>query len=391
MKARSEAPASDLWVRKPGERLLFVDLYRLIALFLMVQGHLFRALVDIELTKSFFWLANETIHKFTASLFLFGAGMIFMIVTRRQWDEYKYFGKRTRRRLRRYLYFLLIGYWLHLPFFSLKKTIQLMDAGLLAKMTAVDVLHVIAVGLILFHLLCMLAGKPKRLIWILPPLGVICLIAAYFVSQNHIPGPAPLVSWISGEYGSQFTIIPWWGYIFLGASLGSIFPLSGKLKDERRLMNAIIIAGLVLLAAGIGLAVFRKLNFVYAQAYRPDQMSARLGVIISFMGFCWYLERWGLARRLKGAFFLSEESLIVYVVHLLIVYGSVLAPGMATIIGHKLRLPGLILAFIGVAAVTSAFTWGWHWLKKRNLNVLKIVQAGMVVAFILVYIIRRPY
>ena len=153
-------------------------------------------------------------------------------------------------------------------------------------------------------------------------------------------------------------------------------------------MNIIIIVGIILLGIGICLAALQKLDFVYATAYRPDQMIAQLGVITSLMGFCWYLERWGLARRLKGAFFLSEESLIVYVVHLLIVYGSVLAPGMATIIGHKLRLPGLILAFIGVAAVTSAFTWGWHWLKKRNLKVLKIVQAGMVVAFILAYIIR---
>lgn len=387
-KAPADAPAPDHEIRKPGERLLFVDLYRLIALFLMVQGHLFRALVDMELTKSFFWLAHETVHKFTASLFLFGAGMIFMIVTRRRWDEYSRFGRRTWRRLRRYLYFLLIGYWLHLPFFSLKHTIRVMDAGLLAKMTAIDVLHVIAVGLILLHLLCMLAGKPKRLLWILLPLGIAFLVFAPIIRFLDISGPAPLVSWISDEYGSQFTIIPWWGYIFLGASLGSIFPLSGKLKDERRLMNAIIIAGLVLLAAGIGLAVFRKLDFVYAPAYRPDQMIAQLGVITSLMGFCWYLERWGLARRLKGAFFLSEESLIVYVVHLLIVYGSVLAPGMATIIGHTLRLPGLILAFIGVAAVTSGFTWGWHWLKGRHLKVLKIVQAGMVVAFILAYIIR---
>jgi hypothetical protein len=376
--------------RKPGERLLFVDLYRLIALFLMVQGHLFRALVDTGLTKSFLWQAHESVHKFTASIFLFGAGMIFMIVTRRRWDTYKRFGSRTWHRLRRYFYFLLIGFWLRLPFFSLRKTIQLMDSGLLAKMTAVDVLHVIAVGLILLHLLCMLAGRPRRLLWFLLPLGIAFFVFAPIVRTMQLSGPAPLISWISRQYGSQFTIIPWWGYIFLGACLGIIFPDSGRIADERRLMNVVIIGGLALLGAGIGLAALMQWNFVYAPGYRPDQMIARLGVVTSFMGFCWYLEQWGVARKLKGAFFLSEESLIVYVVHLLLVYGSVLAPGMSRIIDNTLRLPGLMLSFIGVAAVTVAFTWGWHWLKKRNLKALKIVQAAMVIAFLLAYIIR-PY
>jgi len=376
--------------RIQGGRLLFVDLYRFIALFLMVQGHLFRALVNERLSESFFWLAHETVHKFTATLFLFGAGMIFMIVTRRRWDEYKRFGSRTWRRLRRYFYFLLIGFWLRLPFFSLSKTIRLMDAQLVAKMTAVDVLHVIAVGLIGLHLLCMLLGDPRRLVWVLVPLGLAFLAFAPLIRGMDITGPAPLVSWISRKYGSQFTIIPWWGYIFLGASLGAVFPDSGRLRDERRLMNVIIVAGVVLLAAAIGLAWFQRLNFVYAPAYRPDQMVARVGVAASLMGLCWYLERWGIARRLRGAFFLSEESLIVYVVHLLLVYGSVLAPGMSRIIDNTLPLHWLLAAFAGVAAVTSAFTWGWHWLKKRHLRILKLVQTAMVMLFLLAYVIR-PY
>lgn len=374
-------------MRKPGERLLFVDLYRLIALFLMVQGHVFRALIDMDLTGNFIWQAHESVHKFTASLFLFGAGMIFMIVTRRRWDSYMRFGKRTWHRLRRYLYFLLIGIALRLPYFSLVKMIRMWSPDVMAKLFSVDILHVIAVGLIVLHLLCMMMGKPRRVVWIILPLAIGIMVISPFVRPLEIPGPVPLVSWISTQYKSQFVILPWWGYLFLGAVFGAMFPDSGVLKDERKLMNGMIIGGVSLLAVGILLAVFKRWSFVYAAAYRPDQMVARVGVINAFMGFCWYLERWGVPQKIRKVFFLSEESLIVYVVHLLLVYGSVLGPGHSQLIGHKLRYHSLLRVFLEVSALTGIFTWIWHWLKKNKLKTLKIIQAVGAALFLLAFLL----
>lgn len=383
-----EAP-SENGFRKPGSRLLFVDLFRFIALFLMVQGHVFRSLVDTDLTRTFFWLAHESVHKFTAAIFLFGSGLIFMIVTRRRWVEYKGFGYRTRRRLRRYLFFLIIAYWLHLPFMSLAATIQKMCPQLLARMTVVDVLHIISVGLILLQLLAMLIRKPDRMRWILFPLGFLFLALAPFINPLSINGPTPLVSWLIRDYGSRFTVMPWWGYLFWGAALGSIFPESGDIRLERRFVNVLAFTGLALVFTGVAIAVLSGLDFVYAEQYRPDQITVRLGVVFALLGACWYLERWGVARKLKGAFFLSEESLIVYVVHLIIVYGSVLSPGMAQLIGNRLGIPWVVVSFLAVSAVTVGFTWVWHWLKKKHLTVLKIMQALMVAAFIVVFLLRK--
>ena len=381
---------SPIELRKPAERLLFIDFYRLVALFLMVQGHVFRALVGSQYTKSFIWKAHESVHKFTASLFLFGAGMIFMIVTRRRWDEYTQFGKRTWHRLRRYVYFLIIGIALRLPFFSLSKTIRMWDADVMAKLFSVDILHVIALGLILLHFICMLARKPRRVLWVVLPLAVAIMAFAPVIRSMQISGPVPLVSWISTQYKSQFVIIPWWGYMFLGAALGTLFPDSGIIKDERKLMNLMIVSGLLLLASAIAISVFMKWNFIYAQSYRPDQMLARVGVITSFMGFCWYLERWGLPKKIRKAFFLSEESLIVYVTHLLLVYGSVLGKGHAQLIGHQLGFGSLLKSFLEVASFTVLFTWSWHWLKKNKLRTLKILQAVGAALFLLAFLLN-PY
>lgn len=372
-------------VRKPGERFYFIDLFRFIAVFLMVQGHVFRALISWDLTKSVFWQVHETVHKLTAPMFLFGAGMIFMVITRGRWDTYMRFDGRTWKRVRRYIYFLLIGYWLHLPYMSLAHIIRDMGPELLARMTLVDVLHIISIGLILLQLMCMALRRAERMWWVLLPLSVVCFAAAPFVVPLKLSGPSPLVSWITTQYASRFTIIPWWGYLYFGAAMGTLFPTTGRLKDERRFIAIVMAAGALLLSAGLAISIIQKTNFVYGRSYAYDQTLARLGGAMLILGLCWFMEKWGIARKMKKVFFLSEESLIAYVFHLLVTYGSVLAPGLSRFFGNQLGIGWLVLAFIGVAAVTVPFTYLWHWLKKKHFNVLRIIQAAMVILFLLLF------
>lgn len=377
-------------VRKPGERYYFIDLFRLIAVFLMVQGHVFRALISWDLTKSLFWQIHETAHKLTAPMFLFGAGMIFMVITRDRWETYMRFDTRTWKRIRRYIYFLLIGYWLHLPYMSLAHTIRDMSPELLARMTLVDVLHIISIGLILLQLLCMAMRRAERMWWVLLPLSVVCFAVAPFVVPLKLAGLSPLVSWVTTQYASRFTIIPWWGYLYFGAAMGMLFPTSGLLKDERRFITIVMITGALLLSTGLAVSIIQKTNFVYGRSYAYDQTLARLGGAMLILGLCWFLEKWALARKMKRIFFLSEESLIVYVFHLLVTYGSVLAPGLSRFFGNKLGAGWLVLAFLGVAAVTVPFAYLWHWLKKKHFNVLRIVQAAMVILFLILFLVL-PY
>jgi hypothetical protein len=59
----------------------------------------------------------------------------------------------------------------------------------------------------------------------------------------------------------------------------------------------------------------------------------------------------------------AQESLIVYYVHLCVLYGSIWSPGLLQVIGTSLRplqtLP--VAAALVVAMVLVA--WQWHWCK----------------------------
>lgn len=387
MQTQSSQALGPEYMRKPGSRLFFVDLFRLFAIFLMVQGHVFRALANDAIQKGLFWRIHETVHGLTAPLFLFGSGMIFMVVTRGRWDEYRKFGAKTWQRLRRYIYFLVIGYWLHLPSLSLSKTIRMMNPELLARMTAVDVLHIISIGLILLHLICMLLGRPRRAMWLLLPLGVACLALAPLVRPLNLPGPSPLVSWLTTQYGSNFTILPWWGYILFGACFGILFPESGKLKDERRYIIIAIISGVACFIIGFVVSLMIGRPFGIGSPNKPEQVLANIGGVLLVISIAWLLERVGFAKKIRKAFFLSEETLIVYVIHLMLLYGSVLSPGIATFIGPTLGMPMLLLVFTLISALTVAFTWGWHWVKKENLKVLRIIQLAMTALFIITYLV----
>ncbi len=388
MSQASSYPSSDVLIRRPGSRILFVDFFRVIAVFLMVQGHVFRALAGKALQATGFWNVHEFIHGFTAPIFLFGSGLIFMVVTRGHWEEYTHFDTRLWKRLRRYIYFLVVGYWLHLPIFSLSRTVKLMNAQLLTTMTVVDVLHVISLGLILLNFICMIARKPKRMIWILLPLAAASIALAPLITNAKIPGPAPLVSWLTTQNGSPFTILPWWGYIFFGAAMGSIFPETSRLKDERRFVLIALAVGCVLLAAGVVTIHFRVRATGTSPSWSPEQSLLRIGGVMILMCFAWLMERVGVARRCKAAFFLSEDTLIAYVTHLILVYGSVLGPGIEKIIGPTLGIWGLLIVFAGVSIVTVAFTYSWNWLKKENLKIMKILQTAMAAAFLAAYCLR---
>jgi hypothetical protein len=50
-------------------------------------------------------------------------------------------------------------------------------------------------------------------------------------------------------------------------------------------------------------------------------------------------------------------------------------------------MPMLLLVFTLISVLTIAFTWGWHWVKKENLKVLRIIQLVMTAAFIIAYLV----
>ena len=101
-------------------RLVAVDIVRVFAMVLMVQGHT----LDVLLTPAHqftpwynYWLFCRG---FTAPMFMTLSGFGFALATLRHWEEHLQFGPAVAKRLRRFAFFVLLGYSMRIPVRSLR-------------------------------------------------------------------------------------------------------------------------------------------------------------------------------------------------------------------------------------------------------------------------------
>ena len=107
-----------------GQRYLFIDLLRFGAAFFMIQGHVFDALLSTQIKSHPLFYVHDFFHGFIAPAFLFASGVAYGASTMKRWEEHVAWGKRVRGRVQRFVGLIAIGYALHLPFFSLRKTLS---------------------------------------------------------------------------------------------------------------------------------------------------------------------------------------------------------------------------------------------------------------------------
>jgi fucose 4-O-acetylase-like acetyltransferase len=87
---------------------------------------------------------------------------------------------------------------------------------------------------------------------------------------------------------------------------------------------------------------------------------------------------------------LGRSSLLVYVVHLVVVYGSVLNPGLMQRVGQSLSPPEAVAAAFGVLASMVLMARGWLYLRSHHTVPSRIVQAGLATGLVYMFL-TRPY
>jgi uncharacterized membrane protein len=128
-------------------RLLFLDMMRFIALFMMIQGHTIYALLDKEIRDGNSWGIGiwTLLRGYTAPFFMVIAGAVFTYLLLQQDRRLVSGNMRIRKGLIRVGTLLFWGYMLRFQIETLFKTIS---QSLLENMIAVDVLHIIGLGLL---------------------------------------------------------------------------------------------------------------------------------------------------------------------------------------------------------------------------------------------------
>ncbi len=379
-----------------GKRFLFIDLFRGLAIIKMIEGHVFRALLFP--TSSFF--KNSFINfldGLTGPIFLFISGVSFSIVLRRHKEDFLKLNKKFFTRIQRIIFIIFVGYWLHLPFFSLRKTLSSNEA-IMREFLKADILQCIGVSLLILQFLFLIFRKESLFNWAILTLSILILFSTPFVLNYDFPiFPLGIESYfkqfpISEGYLSPYPIFHWSAYLLFGYLTASVFFSLNEKNKGRTFLIALAIFGITLYFIGSRTGNFfasiygNSFNFWYGS---PNIFFMRLGSILIIFSFLYFLEKVfiPIAGPIKT---LGIESLHAYWLHLIILFGSVLPiPTLLKTFPNKLSFLNTSLVFLGLTTFVYFTSYLWNKLKERSPLLSKIVLRGSVAIFLIIFAIRK--
>lgn len=360
-------------------RYEFIDFYRGLVVLFMLEGHLFRELLHQDVIQSPLFQFHDFFHGVSAPAFLFGSGLTFVLSTRKRWEEYHHWDPPFARRIGRILIILLLGYLLHLPFLSARKLILEGSLNDYLQFFQSDVLQCIGYGLLALHGVLFFFKTERRFYGlILSGTVAIPLLTPLIWEIDFLRYYPPIIAQLmNSKYGSLFPLFPYVGFLFAGVIVSWEFMLAVEHKREKKFMKRFVYLGAVFIVFGLMLDklpfhIYPVYNFWYTS---PAYFAIRVGALLMMIGFVWLITE-KIKKPPRWITILGKESLMVYVVHLIILYGSVINPffSLKTIIGVKLQLVLVIPIFIGFALLMIGLAFFWSYMKENKYNQYRLIQ-----------------
>jgi len=363
-----------------SRRVIFIDLARALATVFMLYGHAVAALLAPEYQKGTWFEIWVFQRGLTSSLFLLLSGFAFSIATSKHWTAHGYLSLAFIRRTRRFLLFVVLGYALHFP---VQRLADLATApnDRWQSFLAIDVLQLIGVTFLAVQLL-VIATRSRRAFT--TALFIAALMAIFLTdwiwSLDASRMPPWIASYLSPKTGSQFPIFPWAAFILTGAMLGQFYAASGAAPIARYANRALLVPGVALFAAALAIGALPMSLVGDAWDAMPTQVALRMGPSLIVLGAIAHASRRVVRLpRVFGA--VAQETLLIYFVHLCIVYGSIWNSGLVQRFGPTLN-PVEMLACVMVliaAMVVLAFYWNrWKHVRPRSARWVSIGAGGLL-------------
>ena len=343
-----------------ARRVIFIDLVRALAVAFMLYGHTTSALLAPEYQAGPWFDIWQFQRGLTSSLFLLLGGFAFSIATSRRWASHLSLSPALLKRLRRFGLFVVLGYALHLPASQFSEMLTV-PAFKWRAFLAIDVLQLIGISFIAIQLLVLVTRSRRVFMVVTQLLAVVFVFATPAVWEVDWTQqmPAFAAAYFSQALGSQFPVFPWMGFILLGAGLGQLYARWGASDLSAFAQRALIAPGVVLTCAAFALRPRATMFFGSGPgSFVPAEIMLRIGACLIILAAFAHLSR--RIHRLPHVFgAVAQESLLIYFVHLCIVYGSVWNTGLIQFFGASLT-PLQTLFFVALV-VSSMAVLAWYW------------------------------
>lgn len=366
----------------PGKpRLLFIDIVRGVAVLTMIQAHVSNSTILASIRKTPEFHKLDLLNGMVSACFIFIAGFAISLVIDQKLDSFLKWEKPLWMQIRRLLFILALGYWLHLPFWSLQRLLHMNDQQMLTVFRS-DVLHAISISL-LFCLLTAIILRNRTATAI--TLGGLCLFVVFWTPYLYDTDPiaytSPILStYLTAHRNPLFPLFPSSAYAFAGYFFCWLYLELKKRGKEQILFAVLMPLGLVMLVGAFQLFYLPWSYHTYADPSKssPRHFMMKLGAVLLVLSVVWFYERlWKPGRSYVNM--IGQESLFVYGLHLMIVYGCVFTPhSFASDIGSNLTVgPSLLLSLL-LIAVMCAVGVAWFRIKRESPRVAKGMFYGAV-------------
>jgi uncharacterized membrane protein len=341
----------------------------------MVHGHT----VDVLLSQEFrrpdslgfnTWLFFRGL---TAPLFLFSSGFVYGVRFRRT-DSVEKFRQIKIKTIRRALLLIFIGYLMKSPTPTLIDW-EFVTYQMLQLFYAVDILQLIGASLLIFLGMEMLARKFKY-----DPARYLIFISIIFILGKQLATlldweevfPIQIASWFSQSTGSLFPLFPWGAYLFLGGAVGIYFQRKGFLSDMVLLTKVQLKLGVIFIFSAFVIN-FLELLFFHSSTFwttSPALFYARFGTVL-ILGSLFSVLSLYIKRIPKFLYNASKNSLWIYVVHVMMLYGSSWNQGVKNFLGYKCNVGETILGVITMWILMILFSEGLTYYNNKIYPAIK--------------------
>jgi predicted acyltransferase len=344
-----------------------------LACVLMFQTHCYDSWLGGEARKSTFLMYSQLLGTLPAPLFLFLAGVSFALITDKLFRKNVSANEITRTLLRRGAQVFAFGL-----LFRLQEYFIAWGWAPWTDLFRVDVLNMIGISMTLMALACGAAlhlASPRYdqrqalLTAAITGTALIALLTPPLWTNWRLYWlPWPLESYINGVHNGGapqpwlFPIFPWTAFAFAGLAAGFVLFSDWGRAHISQTLALFAVSGAALIA---GVRWLDHLPFQLYSVYdywhtSPNFFVMRVGLLlmIAFLSYAWC--RWGLGGRgFSPLIQLGQTSLLVYWVHIELVYGrfSLLPKRANDIRTASLGLLTIFLMMLALSLLRTRIDW----------------------------------
>lgn len=320
---------------------------RAFAVLMMVQGHTIDALLSNEFrdynhTGYYIW---HTFRGFTAPTFMFISGVVFTYLLRLNPKPF-FYNPRVQKGFIRFLTLIVIGYLLRFPTYNFLGYQEVTHDQWMGFFK-VDALHLIGCGILIILIVTYLAEEFKINHYIVYIVSSIFLFSMIFITEqiswsNFLP--IPFAAYFYTKTGSFFPIFPWAGYVLAGAVFGNYLVSNPEAYMKKRFSIILILIGIISIVLAEFFNYYVKVNnFKTALAVQYYYIIERTGYVILLNGLMSVLAQ--SLKKIPEIFKqVGTHTLLIYAVHIVILYGSAWIPGVSLFLSKSFNFGVSILA-----------------------------------------------